>query len=290
MPLRRVKNVVARLRSSYRSHSSPEFQFRRTLARGEPYFGSVMAALQGNPRRHWYMDALVGLACAQRDFRPLKILEIGSWAGGSAVTWAGAIKKYNRGQGLVWCVDPWMPYADTDLERPGPYRTMQHALQTGQIMELFLHNIRATGHEDVVRCLRGTSDEVLPMLEADQFDLIFVDGVHTYDQVLKDIRFSARLLCAGGILCGDDLELQAAQIDFRSITDDLGFEYIVAPDTNTYFHPGVTLAVAEYFGEVSVWEGFWAMRKADDGREWSKITAPEFKASDVTLLPHLQDR
>jgi hypothetical protein len=39
-----------------------------------------------------------------------------------------------------------------------------------------------------------------------------------------------------------------------------------SPGTN--FHPGVTLAVGEFFGEVSAYAGFWVMQKA--GGEWRK--------------------
>ncbi len=39
-----------------------------------------------------------------------KVLEIGSWLGSSAILWADGIKKYNKGKGLVICVDPWVPF------------------------------------------------------------------------------------------------------------------------------------------------------------------------------------
>jgi hypothetical protein len=49
-----------------------------------------------------------------------------------------------------------------------------------------------------------------------------------------------------------------AQQDF--IRDEYGDKY----------HPGVTCAVWDIFGEVSCWGGFWAMRKR--GRKWEQIS------------------
>jgi hypothetical protein len=39
--------------------------------------------------------------------------------------------------------------------------------------------------------------------------------------------------------------------------------------TGRDFHPGVTMAVGEFFGDVSAYAGFWVMQKA--GGAWRKV-------------------
>ena len=259
-------------------------EFRRCLKRGRPYFGPIMAARQGSPIRHVYMQALVTLECSRGDKAYYRILEIGSWAGGSAITWANAIKKFNSGNGSVICVDPWVRYTQ-GVFGSKTYDTMDQALKTGEIIALFLHNIKASGHENIVRLIKACSDEILPLFRPNQFDLIFVDGNHTYKQVLRDIENAVLLVRDGGILCGDDLELQTSVVDVENAKENSDVDYIVDPKTNEWFHPGVTLAVAEWFGEVSVWKGFWAMRKQK--QDWKKIVIEELNLGSLKVPEHL---
>jgi predicted O-methyltransferase YrrM len=50
------------------------------------------------------------------------------------------------------------------------------------------------------------SELALPQLlkEGDEFDLIFIDGGHTFDQVLVDMYFASRLIKPGGYIVLDD--------------------------------------------------------------------------------------
>jgi hypothetical protein len=59
------------------------------------------------------MKALVRAACSSRGQQPFRVLEVGSWAGESAILWSTAIKEFNGGQGLVICLDSWEPYGLT---------------------------------------------------------------------------------------------------------------------------------------------------------------------------------
>jgi hypothetical protein len=105
------------------------------------------------------------------------------------------------------------------------------------------------------------------------FDLVYLDGDHRYKQVSTDIRNAERLVGDGGILCGDDLELQAPAVDLENAKDNAHLDFILDPKTGQYYHPGITLAVAECFGDVSSWDGFWAVRKC--GSKWEKVAIGE---------------
>lgn len=238
---------------------------------GKPYFGGRFSACQGARRRHTYMQELVKLLASEGVKAPL-LLEVGSWAGGSAVTWGKALEMYCEG-GKVLCADHWKPYFDLAKNTQQVYHKMDSAAQGNAILDLFLHNVLTSGVEDRVLVLRGDSKVTLPLLKPGTFDLAFIDASHVYDDVLPDIKTCAELVREGGIICGDDLELQLDECPLEH-TKQFAHEhdYIPHPTTKVGYHPGVTLAVAEVFGKVSCWEGLWAMRKTKTG--WTQFDLP----------------
>ena len=137
------------------------------------------------------------------------------------------------------------------------------------------HIIKLSPNNVQIIPIRGISRDVLPKLEANKYDLIFIDGSHHYLDVLKDITESERLLRLGGIICGDDLELQLKQCDQEFAKMNMQSDYIRDPRSRKSFHPGVTMAVGEFFGDVSCFSGFWAMRSTSTGYE--KISFSEAK-------------
>lgn len=55
-------------------------------------------------------------------------------------------------------------------------------------------------------CVRMTSDEFFNSIPTDQlFDIIFIDGDHTYEQVVKDIANSKKHLSANGVIIMHDV-------------------------------------------------------------------------------------
>jgi tetratricopeptide (TPR) repeat protein len=126
------------------------------------------------------------------------------------------------------------------------------------------------------------------LLGAEKFDVAFVDGNHSYSSVLKDLQNSAPLVSEQGVICGDDLELQLCQLDVEYAKENTQRDYIMDPETQTQYHPGVSLAIGEFFGEVSAWEGFWAMRKSN-GR-WEKIELHTTTVQPSSVPQHLTEQ
>jgi predicted O-methyltransferase YrrM len=253
------------------------------LLTGKPYFGFALRAIQGTPERHQYFRPVVKAASTLLP-GPFDILEIGSWAGASAISWGLAIKDLNL-QGTITCIDPWVPYFDSASAKGPVYSEMNWAAQKELIYKLFHHNIAATGLQDLVIPEQGTSRKVLPKLSSHNYAVIYLDGSHIYQDVEFDIEEAKRLLRDGGILCGDDLELLSAQVDPKELSDGMqnAADVAFSAKADQYFHPGVTRAVGELIGNaVSVWQGFWAVRRRRDF--WEKL---ELDLSSLMIPAHV---
>jgi predicted O-methyltransferase YrrM len=254
------------------------------LLTGKPYFGPAMCALQGPPNRHRYLGALVEEVAKSRRQGQIRILELGSWAGASAITWGKAIQGLGS-EGRVTCVDQWRPYFDESLETEFHYQAMNDAGKDGKILKLFLHNIRTANVSHMVDYLIGDTREVLPGLSGAEYDIVYIDGSHIFEFVRRDIKEAKRLVREGGIICGDDLELQRSEVDDVEHTAavDLKKDFVHSCRADAYYHPGVTEAVAIEFGLVSSWEGVWAARKL--ASQWARI---KLDAATVRLPDHIQ--
>ena len=254
------------------------------LLSGKPYFGPAMRALQGPAIRHQYFGPLVECVATSTSRRDIQILEIGSWAGASAVSWAYAIKKLGR-PGRVTCVDLWRPYFDLAVNGETHYREMDQAAK-GNIFQLFLHNIRASNVSKMIDYLVGSARDILPQLPSAKFDLVYIDGSHIYEDVRSDIQAAKRLLRRGGIVCGDDLELSKSDVDAKEHMAAVGLQrdYVYSHKAKGNYHPGVTEAVTVEFGEVSSWDGIWATRKTNS--QWEKI---ELAGTMLQIPEHIRN-
>jgi len=261
-----------------------EKQLIEALLTGRPYFGPVMRAMQGPPVRHKYLCAIAQAVAQKKRWGRLQILEIGSWAGGSAVTWVKSMQTIGR-KSLVTCIDRWQPYFHETVDIEPHYREMNDAATGDKILKLFLHNIRAARVSANIKYIVGDACDILPTLSSAKFDIVYIDGAHDYQNVRADIREAKRLIRNGGIICGDDLELQRNDVDemaHRSAVD-LKKDYVYSCRADAYYHPGVTEAVAVEFREVSNWEGVWATRKL--GSQWTRV---ELDAATQGIPEHIK--
>jgi predicted O-methyltransferase YrrM len=80
--------------------------------------------------------------------------------------------------------------------------------QTEQWRGIGLRNVKEAGYGHMVEFHESRSEFVLPQLLSDrtQLDFAFVDGWHTFDQVLVEFYYLNRMLRVGGIIAFDDAE------------------------------------------------------------------------------------
>ena len=123
--------------------------------------------------------------------KPLKILEIGSLQGNSAIYWL--TKVLNHSSSKLWCIEPFQ------RTKRVPDR------------ELFLENIGKTGQAKKMTLLEMTSDQAfnkLPsILPNILFDIIYVDGSHEAEVVARDATSSFHFVKQGGIIIFDDYKM-----------------------------------------------------------------------------------
>lgn len=273
---------------------TPLAKFLEIVYPGQPAFLKE-DWVQGFPIRHTAMIAAV-LQLAQRTQppRPLRILEVGTWMGSSCLTWAEALVRYNRGEGTLVGIDPLRPYFAADemmahLAHADPavvesqkrlLKEMSEMLEHDIVHDLLMHNMKCLPATISFQLLRKPSRDALPELQGQTFDLVYIDGSHFYDDVVHDVDWACKLAAVGGVVCGDDLELQHHEVDGDFAAGHKAVDFPTDPKTGKQFHPGVTLAVAERLGRVANYFGFWTMWKTGDNS-----FAPMQLGSEPVVVP-----
>ncbi len=243
-------------------------EIETALSSNQPYFGHAVRGIQSGPLRYAILRSLVKGVINQEYTNSINVLEVGSWIGASALTFARSIQDFNGGDGLVTCVDKWEPYIDTSIDNGSTSQIMSLAIELNIAYTLFQHNCKCCNIEHLVEVKRGTSQDILAkLIDGKKFDVIYIDGDHRYEAVVGDILMAKKLLASGGILCGDDLEKQVHEVDLDILQKGVeeGRDTIVSGEKGYSFHPGVTLAVNEAIGEVSSYAGLWLMVNQEDG-------------------------
>lgn len=193
--------------------------------------------------------------------RELKFLEIGVWAGYSTSSWIKALKKSGR-KFHITVIDNWYPeYSEIDFQQSDHYEKMTKLVENGEVEKIFRANMEILLKPDQITVIKGNSREILKQLPSGSFDLISLDANHLYQFVLEDLNEAQRLLNDGGLLVGDDLEVQLDEIvNFPEVES----EYFTDNVTGLSFHPGVTKAVWEKYGRVLNFRGMFLVDKNGD--------------------------
>jgi predicted O-methyltransferase YrrM len=140
---------------------------------------------------HFFLWA--GLLHALRE-QPVRILEIGSWEGRSALFFLNYLARSN-----IVCVDPFEGNAEHHLD---PH--FQQLVPKAEAQ--FDSNLAAFA--DRVEKIKGSSTVVLPALgiSGRRFDLAYVDGSHMAADVYSDAVLTWPMMESGGIVIFDDYE------------------------------------------------------------------------------------
>ena len=139
--------------------------------------------------------------------RPKTIIEVGTWKGKSAIAMAEALKSEGLKDSKIICVDTFLGATEfIAKEDEDPKRGLRRVNGYPTIYYQFMANVVKTGHQDMIIPFPQTSTNAARFFSygSDEFDMIFIDGSHEYDDVVDDLDNWSALLRDGGVLCGDD--------------------------------------------------------------------------------------
>jgi predicted O-methyltransferase YrrM len=131
--------------------------------------------------------------------QPTRTLEIGLAHGASALTFLTSLREINAGGDFQHtAIDPYQ-------------RTIWNSAA--------LHSIVVDGFRDHFQFYDEESSSALPRLcdERKEFQLIYIDGSHLFEDVFLDFAFTVRLLPIGGICLFDDCSERHVQKVIRFI-------------------------------------------------------------------------
>ena len=124
-----------------------------------------------------------------RHYLPKYILEVGTFAGGTAVGFANAINE--NGHGKLICVD-------------------QDSYSNGTFPQVVKRNLARLGFsESKLQLCCGDSKEWLPQLTETlegKVDIVLIDGDHTYEGALTDLKNAVPLVRPDGFILVHDVD------------------------------------------------------------------------------------
>jgi len=122
---------------------------------------------------------------------PIRYLEIGTLCGANLIS---VCKNFTHPECKFECIDPWEDHDDYN-----EYKYLQSSN-----FDNFLFNIKESGEEERILYYKDYSHNIVPKLQDETYDLIYVDGNHESFAVLEDGVNSFRKLKPGGWLIFDD--------------------------------------------------------------------------------------
>jgi predicted O-methyltransferase YrrM len=117
----------------------------------------------------------------------MRMIEIGSYVGESTLMFANHFKE-------VISVDPYVN--DYDLnDMACLYAPFDKVYQQFLRNTLPIHNIKS---------IKETSENAFSILKDQQWDMVYIDGLHTFEGVSYDIEHYKSIIKPGGFICGHD--------------------------------------------------------------------------------------
>jgi hypothetical protein len=176
-----------------------------------------------------------------------KILQVGCAEGTDAIAIANVL-KLPMINGILHVVDWFKGNLTVDPSEDWAYNE-ENAERWRSMLEMDAADQYVS---DIITVFEGDSREILPTLQDEYYDMVFIDGGHEYSIVKADIENGYKKLKRGGIMVLDDISATKEQYylyDLPNVTAD-----IIEKDTHRFsdghnIHAGVVKAFYEFFGD-----------------------------------------
>lgn len=123
---------------------------------------------------------------------PIRYTEVGAFYGANLASVAQIYGTHPESRFIA--IDPW-----TDYSEYPEYKGQQETTY-----DSFMRNMENLQLLDKVEVMRGFSHKMLPLLEDESYDIIYIDGNHNPEYVLEDAVLAFRKLKVKGWLVFDD--------------------------------------------------------------------------------------
>ena len=161
-----------------------------------------------------FLQSFVASQALNAEYRPLNIVEVGTWVGETAVAMALAAPYNSR----IICIDTWQGNQEdwsswlvNELEKID----CEEDNEIPPLQKLFEYNVSQVTPHCTFYPIRGESLQVAHDLvslnletpwDLEKADLIFIDAAHTFEAASSDIQAWLPWLAEDGILCGHDYD------------------------------------------------------------------------------------
>lgn len=146
--------------------------------------------------------------------KPMVCVEIGVFAGKSALATAFALQE--SGQGKLYAVDSWatsdclvdVPQADADW--------WKNNVNLDDMLKQFTNCILKSGTEQVITIVRQPSSEAVKII-TEPIDMLHIDGCHSEWSSTSDVCYWLPKVKSGGLVVMDDVNWPGTQTAVRFI-------------------------------------------------------------------------
>lgn len=142
---------------------------------------------------------LFKLANSLLNHKNLTICEIGCWQGKSSYVLAKAIES--KPDASLYCIDPFNYTGD--LASESIYLKVKSTMEIS-LLDRFTENMNRLGVMKKIKIIQGYSSDVINIF-TEKIDLLFIDGNHDYDSVLRDYQQWSPLVKVGGYIAFHDV-------------------------------------------------------------------------------------
>lgn len=140
------------------------------------------------------LTEIVAWVAESRPQKELRIVEVGSWVGESALSLHAGLGPAG---GTIWCIDTW---EGTPTDTTGVWAEVYGY---ENLFEVFKQNIGELLDKDI-KAVHAESVAQARSMRPQDADIIFLDAGHTYEEFKADLDAWLPHVAADGILCGHD--------------------------------------------------------------------------------------
>jgi hypothetical protein len=153
--------------------------------------------------------------------KPMKVLEIGVWKGRSSHAILSAMLEGTQPiNSKYFAIDNWSKDSNEDIK---------------EVMHDFFHLCKNFGHSIGIEIYDRSSIEVIPLFPDDYFDLVFLDGDHSYETLIQELKMIYPKVHKFGFILGHDYRILVQDRVVKAVNEFFGSGNFSVDSKSTIF-------------------------------------------------------